>query len=117
MNFGYLWWLLYFFILSFFLSRALKHRFYNPKNLILELNLGFKWLISIILNLLNVIYNTFNNLINLLYLNIISKLYQYKNISKVFKNNDINLIYIQQSFNWIFNTNKFILSFINKYII
>nr|YP_740839.1 Ymf67 [Tetrahymena pigmentosa]ABI51748.1 Ymf67 [Tetrahymena pigmentosa] len=117
MNFGYLWWLLYIFILSFFLSRSMKYRFYNPKNLIIEFNLGFKWLVSIILVIFNSLYNILNNILSLLYLNIITKLYQINNFNKLSKKININLLYLQQSFNWIFNINKFILNYINKFII
>lgn len=117
MNFGYLWWLLYIFILSFFLSRSMKYRFYNPRNLIIEFNLGFKWLISILLIILNSLYNIINNIISLFYLNILTKLYQLNNFNKISKKININLLYLQQSFNWIFTINKFILNYINKFIL
>ena len=57
MNFGYLWWLLFSLIASFFVSRALKHNFINPTKVYLEFILGFKWFISIIFNIIKPIIN------------------------------------------------------------
>ena len=116
MNFGYLWWLLYIFILSFFLSRALKHRFYNPLNILIEFIAGFKWLILILLILIEPIILILSGIKNWLYLTILIKLYQINNFSKIFKEVKLNLLYLQQSFNWIFYLNKIINNYINKFI-
>ncbi len=48
MNFGYLWWLFYFFILTFFFSKFIKYNLFNIK---IELVQTLSWLGSIIENL------------------------------------------------------------------
>jgi hypothetical protein len=48
MNFGYLWWLFYFFILTFFFSKFVKYNLFNLK---VELIQTLSWLGSIIENL------------------------------------------------------------------
>jgi hypothetical protein len=43
-NYGYVWWLLFIFIASFIVPKAIKYRLYNPNNLFNSLVLDFKWL-------------------------------------------------------------------------
>jgi len=120
MNFGYLWWLLYSFILSIFFSRALKHRFYNPINLLSEISSGIRWFIQLILIFLNYINLNLLKMFNHLYLDIFLKFYQFSIINKFFydKNLDLNfeLLYVYQSFNWINKFNNYTLKFINNFI-
>ncbi len=106
MNFGYLWWLLFSLIASFFVSRAIKHRFYNPINIYSEFILGFKWLILIVSNILNVT-NILNFLINFFLSNFFAKSYQ----NKFFKN--LNNIYLlKQPIHTINKINSFIINLI-----
>jgi hypothetical protein len=56
MNFGYLWWLFYFFILTFFFSKFVKYNFININQ---EVNQTLSWLGSILEN----IYLLINNLL------------------------------------------------------
>lgn len=106
MNFGYLWWLLFSLIASFFVSRAIKHRFYNPVNIYNEFILGFKWLISILSSLFN-IYSITNFLVNLFLSNFFVKIYQ----NKFFK--DLNNLYlVKQPIYTINKINKFIINLI-----
>lgn len=65
MNFGYVWWLLYAFILSFFLFKAIKFNFYNINTLKNEVILSIKWFYIIlnsfllqILNLIKLLFKT-----------------------------------------------------------
>ena len=60
MNFGYLWWLLYIFILSFLVPKILKYRLYNIYNLLNNLVLNFIWIYLILLNYVNSIFNLVN---------------------------------------------------------
>lgn len=120
MNFGYLWWLLYSFILSIFFSRALKHRFYNPINLLSEISSGIRWFTQLILIFLNCLNLNLINIFKHLYLDIFLKFYQFSIINKFFydKNLDLNfeLLYVYQSFNWINRFNTYTLKFINNFI-
>jgi hypothetical protein len=72
MNFGYLWWLLYLFIASFIIPKAIKYRFYNIFTLIKSISKDLLWLGYIVFNTLSKA-NTFLNLLksyfNLYYLN------------------------------------------------
>lgn len=69
MNFGYLWWLLYFFICSFFFSRALNYNLVNLKNLFLQIFNSVIWFFNIIFNTTKFFFSfLFNKLINTLYL-------------------------------------------------
>lgn len=61
MNFGYLWWLLYAFILSFFLFKAIKFNFYNLNTLKLEFIASIKWLYFILSAATKQILNLINN--------------------------------------------------------
>jgi len=65
MNFGYVWWLLYSFILSFFLFKAIKFNFYNIKTLLGEFKLSSLWLFSI----LSQIFKFLNSIISFLLIN------------------------------------------------
>nr|YP_740795.1 Ymf67 [Tetrahymena paravorax]ABI51704.1 Ymf67 [Tetrahymena paravorax] len=116
-NFGYLWWLLYSFILSCFLPRALKHKFYNPKKIFIEYYLGIKWLINIILNILQPIYFLLINTQKLLFKTILIKLYSINTIKNYLNNDNFNLnTYIQFSFNWINKINNSLILIINNII-
>lgn len=59
MNFGYLWWLLYAFIASFIIPKAIKYRFYNIKNLINSIINDLIWLSLIVRSL----FTTLNNVL------------------------------------------------------
>ena len=48
MNFGYLWWLLFFFIFSFIAPKTIKYRLYNPLTLISSLWKDLLWLALLI---------------------------------------------------------------------
>lgn len=61
MNFGYLWWLLYAFILSFFLFKAIKFNFYNLNTLKFEFISSIKWLFFILSSGTKQISNLINN--------------------------------------------------------
>lgn len=43
-NFGYVWWMLYIFMASFFLPKAIKYRFYNPSELFKSVVADVLWL-------------------------------------------------------------------------
>lgn len=43
-NFGYVWWMLYIFIASFFIPKAIKYRFYNPCELFKSFVADILWL-------------------------------------------------------------------------
>jgi hypothetical protein len=52
MNFGYLWWLLYLFIASFIIPKAIKYRFYNVVILVNSISKDLLWLGYIVFNIL-----------------------------------------------------------------
>lgn len=52
-NFGYLWWGLFFFYLSLNWSSILKHKLYNPLNIVYEFFYFFKWLSLLIKSIFN----------------------------------------------------------------
>lgn len=64
MNFGYLWWLLYAFIVSFILPKVLKYRLYNVFNLVNNLISNFVWLYLICYYYIQLIVTKFSSLIN-----------------------------------------------------
>lgn len=90
-NFGYLWWILYSFILSLFFLKAFKYKLYNPVRLLNEILLGLNWLILIIIILITPILSIFKN-IKFEY-----KYYQdlilYEFFEEMFKNNTILRVY------------------------
>ena len=45
-NFGYLWWLLFIFLASFLIPKAVKYRFYNPVTLVKSFVADILWLSS-----------------------------------------------------------------------
>lgn len=51
MNFGYLWWLLFAFILSFIAPKAIKYRLYNPKKLLNSIVDDLVWVGNLVLNI------------------------------------------------------------------
>lgn len=54
LNFGYLWWLTYLGLSSFFFNRLIKYRFYNIKILYYEVQQNYRWLnVFIIHNIFN----------------------------------------------------------------
>jgi len=120
MNFGYLWWLLYSFILSIFFARAIKHRFYNPLNIINELILGVKWFTSLFLIFVNYLNSFIIKIYSHLYLDIFIKFYQFSILNKFFSDKNLNLnfelLYVYQSFNWINSVNTYIYKIINNFI-
>nr|YP_740751.1 Ymf67 [Tetrahymena malaccensis]ABI51660.1 Ymf67 [Tetrahymena malaccensis] len=114
MNFGYLWWLLYSLILSFFFSRALKHRFYNPLNILNEYINGFKWFILIISNIIKpltiIIKTNYNNLFNYT----IIKYNQSFVCNLLIKNKSLEFNYILSSFNLVKDFNNLLLYLSSK---
>ena len=120
MNFGYLWWLLYSFILSIFFARAIKHRFYNPLNIINELILGVKWFTSLFLIFVNYLNSFIIKIYSHLYLDIFMKFYQFSILNRFFSDKNLNLnfelLYVYQSFNWINSVNTYIYKIINNFI-
>lgn len=120
MNFGYLWWLLYSFILSIFFARAIKHRFYNPLNIINELILGVKWFTSLFLIFVNYLNSFIIKIYSHLYLDIFIKFYQFSILNRFFSDKNLNLnfelLYVYQSFNWINSVNTYIYKIINNFI-
>jgi hypothetical protein len=87
MNFGYVWWLLYSFILSFFLFKAIKFNFYNIKTLSNEIKLSIIWFYNILSQLIIFFLSYFimfynnqrNNILINNYLNLNKKIKIYKN--------------------------------------
>lgn len=116
MNFGYLWWLLYSLILSFFFSRALKHRFYNPLNLISEFINGFKWFILILSNIFKPIYSIILNNSNNLFNHLIIRYHQSSICNLLIKNKKHEFSYILASFNLIKDFNNFLIIISTKLI-
>ena len=53
MNFGYLWWLLCGFILSFIIPKTVKYGLYNPIKLLDSLSCDIIWISSLIINFYN----------------------------------------------------------------
>lgn len=66
MNFGYLWWFFYSFIVSFFFSKAVSFNLFNFKVLFFQIWKSFIWLFTIIFSLLTYVMNILNYVINLL---------------------------------------------------
>lgn len=64
MNFGYLWWLLYAFIVSFIVPKAIKYKLYNPNNLLNSILNDFLWLGSLLFSINNFFKNILNNFQN-----------------------------------------------------
>lgn len=62
MNFGYLWWLLFIFILSFIAPKSMKYKLYNPLNLYNNYISNFVWLSLILSNILSYFLNIVNSL-------------------------------------------------------
>jgi hypothetical protein len=116
MNFGYLWWLLYLLILSFFFARALKHRFYNPINVFTEFKNGFKWLILILVNIFTPLLSTILSNANRLTNQIIVRYYQSSICSTLINSNKLEINYIISSFKLIKNINNTIIFIFNKII-
>nr|NP_149399.1 ymf67 [Tetrahymena thermophila]7W5Z_Y7 Chain Y7, Ymf67 [Tetrahymena thermophila]7W5Z_y7 Chain y7, Ymf67 [Tetrahymena thermophila]8B6H_DN Chain DN, Ymf67 [Tetrahymena thermophila SB210]8B6H_Dn Chain Dn, Ymf67 [Tetrahymena thermophila SB210]8BQS_DN Chain DN, Ymf67 [Tetrahymena thermophila SB210]8BQS_Dn Chain Dn, Ymf67 [Tetrahymena thermophila SB210]8GYM_Y7 Chain Y7, Ymf67 [Tetrahymena thermophila SB210]8GYM_y7 Chain y7, Ymf67 [Tetrahymena thermophila SB210]8GZU_0E Chain 0E, Ymf67 [Tetrahy len=114
MNFGYLWWLLYSLILSFFFSRALKHRFYNPLNVMTEFKNGFMWFIIILINIFKPLLKLLeNNYINL-YNHLVIKYYQSFICNTLINKKKLEFNYILSSFKFIKELNNIIIISLNK---
>ena len=64
MNFGYLWWLLYLFIISFILPKTIKFRLYNISILYNTYILNFIWLFNILNRFLIFFINLYKFLLN-----------------------------------------------------
>ena len=94
MNFGYLWWLLYLFIASFIIPKAIKYRFYNVFTLLNSIFKDFLWLGYISFNILNkfknfskLITNFFNkHYLNFYYFNLTNETFYSKNTVRRAKN-------------------------------
>lgn len=114
-NFGYLWWLLYTFFLSFFIPRAIKYKFYNPTNIIIELISGIRWLFILLLILLDPVKKNIIIVLSKVELALSTKLYQIPNIPTYIKNIKLELLHFYQSFSWLVNLNKTLLNIFNNY--
>lgn len=112
MNFGYLWWLLYSFILSIFFSRAIKHKFYNPINIFNELMLSLKWLLIILNSIIAPVIKFILNIKRWLLLDFLTKSHLYNEALKKFKLVNEDSLFINQSFNWINRLNNLLLKII-----
>ena len=66
MNFGYLWWLLFLFICSFIVPKAIKYRFYNPINLFNSVISDILWFGALIFNSNNYFFKKIINLTDFL---------------------------------------------------
>lgn len=62
MNFGYMWWLLFVFILSFIAPKSIKYKLYNPLNLYNNYISNFVWLSLILSNVLSYFLSIVNSL-------------------------------------------------------
>lgn len=70
-NFGYIWWFLYLFILSFVFFKAIKFNLYNPKTLINEIISSIKWFVILINSFKSEVYNLISKNIYIDFLNLI----------------------------------------------
>jgi hypothetical protein len=61
-NFGYLWWLLYAFMLSFFIPKTVKYRLYNPLTLYNNYVSTFIWLYLVVSSTFSGLFVFLNNL-------------------------------------------------------
>lgn len=87
MNFGYLWWLLFAFIASFIVPKAVKYRLYNPKNLVNSITDDLIWLGVLVLNIKYIFTNFFSKILLLLnnyYLN--SQFFNLNKTNNIIKN-------------------------------
>lgn len=114
MNFGYLWWLLFTLIASFFFSRALKHNFYNPVKIYLEFILGFKWFILILCNIIKPILNCLLLSTNKYTLNFIVRLNQNLTYFDLINEKSILANYLFVSFTTIDDINEFVYEIIHN---
>lgn len=114
MNFGYLWWLLFSLIASFFFSRALKHNFFNPIKIYTEFILGFKWFITIIYNIIKPLLNFILLSSNKYTLNFIVRLNQNLTYIDLVNEKSILANYLFVSFTTIDDINEFIYEIINN---
>jgi hypothetical protein len=64
MNFGYLWWMLYTFMFSFFVPKIVKFKFYKLSNLFDSFTKDFVWISNNLFFIKNIICNIFNCLFN-----------------------------------------------------
>jgi len=98
MNFGYLWWLLFLFIISFIAPKAIKYKFYNINLLINSLINDIYWF-SLILN--SIIYIIFNYIFKIYYY---IHIYIYNNyfFGKNFNINFLNLLNFNKNLNLIY---------------
>ena len=96
MNFGYLWWLLCGFILSFIIPKTVKYGLYNPIKLLDSLSCDIIWISSLIINFYNGLIQFFSKflMINSLKNTFLASLFTIINSLKF-----NNKIYI-----WEFNT-------------
>ena len=114
MNFGYLWWLLFSLIASFFFSRALKYNFFNPIKIYTEFILGFKWFIVIIYNIIKPLLNFILLSSNKYTLNFIVRLNQNLTYIDLVNEKSILANYLFVSFTTIDDINEFIYEIINN---
>ena len=102
MNFGYMWWLLFVFILSFIAPKAIKYRLYNPLILYNTYVLNFVWLSLLLSNILNYLKNFLNKIKNyLLHTNI--NIFNNVN-SNIFSNFYILVLSLSNNLNFLNNS-------------
>lgn len=123
MNFGYLWWMLYAFIVSFILPKVLKYRLYNVCTLSNNLISNFVWLYLICYYYLQLILIKISNLV---LINNLFKSNFFSNNSNLLINSISSLLYLLNSkyinlfeYNYInnyYNSNNFVLNTQNNFV-
>lgn len=123
MNFGYLWWMLYAFIVSFILPKVLKYRLYNVCTLSNNLISNFVWLYLICYYYLQLILVKVSNLA---LINNLFKSNFFSNNNNILINFVSSLLYLLSNkyinlfeYNYInsyYNSNNFILNTQNNFI-
>ena len=103
MNFGYLWWLLYSFILSFVFFKALKYNLYNPKTMLNEIKNSIKWFYILLASFFK---------LNLTFINYYLFLEKINFIIILYKNNK-NILKLKFFINYLNNLNN---NLVNKLI-
>lgn len=84
LNFGYLWWLLFTFISSFIVPKAINYRLYSATTLVINIQLNLTWLVAILSSFILQILYTISNLVY----KVLSSLY-FSNSVSFFSNKNI----------------------------
>ena len=80
-NFGYMWWLLYVFIASFIVPKAIKYRLYNIKTLLNSFYLDIRFLGFVYINFINYLKKLISSLNNIFNVDAIYSLYFSKSLN------------------------------------